>query len=322
MAKLSRTEKYKDLRESLQNDVGQDIATKDLHRFQDRLNQIDSNNFAPPSDVPDTANDHDPIHVRRAAYQSPRADESSVQRQPDPQDSLNFEHDDAQDEEPAFANDYLDRYINEVKQYNIAQGNAVSENTEVNILDRLKKEQPEPAPDRPYRERETSRNARRTTQVPFINQNVTPNAYRAEDDDTPSAPDNARDIASTVRGLVDDDTPSPKQPARTKAASYQQQEQVNTDEVPDLDQDGHHVMSTGEFNRRMELERTTRQQLLNETTQMRAQLDDYEDNLSEVSDKMRHTNQILNIVLVVLIIALIIVLLIVIYWIFLSRKGA
>ena len=97
---------------------------------------------------------------------------------------------------------------------------------------------------------------------------------------------------------------------------------MSNEEVPDLDQDGHHVMSTGEFNRRMELERTTRQQLLNETTQMRAQLDDYEDNLSEVSDKMRHTNQILNIVLVVLIIALIIVLLIVIYWIFLSRKGA
>lgn len=320
MAKLSRTEKYKDLRESLQNDVGQEIETKDLHRFQDRLNQIDSNNFAPPSDVPDTANDHDPIHVRRTAYQSPRVDVQRAQVQTNESDSLNFEHDDSQDE-PAFANDYLDRYINEVKQYNIAQGNAVSENTEVNILDRLKKEQPAPAVDRPFQDRETSRNARRTTQVPFINQNVTPNAYR-EEDEAPSAPDNARDIASTVRGLVDDDTPSKKQKVRQKAPSYQQQEQVNNEEVPDLDQDGHHVMSTGEFNRRMELERTTRQQLLNETTQMRAQLDDYEDNLSEVSDKMRHTNQILNIVLVVLIIALIIVLLIVIYWIFLSRKGA
>lgn len=320
MAKLSRTEKYKDLRESLQNDVGQEIETRDLHRFQDRLNQIDSNNFAPPSDVPDTANDHDPIHVRRTAYQSPRVDDQRAQVQTNESDSLHFEHDDSQDE-PAFANDYLDRYINEVKQYNIAQGNAVSENTEVNILDRLKKEQPAPVVDRPFQDRETSRNARRTTQVPFINQSVTPNAYR-EEDEAPSAPDNARDIASTVRGLVDDDTPSKKQKARQKAPSYQQQEQVSNEEVPDLDQDGHHVMSTGEFNRRMELERTTRQQLLNETTQMRAQLDDYEDNLSEVSDKMRHTNQILNIVLVVLIIALIIVLLIVIYWIFLSRKGA
>jgi hypothetical protein len=52
---------------------------------------------------------------------------------------------------------------------------------------------------------------------------------------------------------------------------------------------------------------------------MRAQLDDYEDNLNEVSDKMRHTNKILNIVLVVLIIALAVILGIVIYWIVLAR---
>ena len=65
----------------------------------------------------------------------------------------------------------------------------------------------------------------------------------------------------------------------------------------------------------LDSDRTTRQQLLNETTQMRAQLDDYEDNLSEVNDKMNHTNRILNIVLIMLIIALAVILLIVLYWI-------
>ena len=53
---------------------------------------------------------------------------------------------------------------------------------------------------------------------------------------------------------------------------------------------------------------------------MRAQLDSYEDNLNEVSDKMRHTNQILNIVLVVLIIALALILMFVIYFI-MTTKG-
>ena len=56
-----------------------------------------------------------------------------------------------------------------------------------------------------------------------------------------------------------------------------------------------------------------------ETTQMRAQLDDYEDNLSEVSDKMRQTNRILNIVLVILIIALAMIVGVVIYWIITSK---
>jgi hypothetical protein len=69
----------------------------------------------------------------------------------------------------------------------------------------------------------------------------------------------------------------------------------------------------------LEAERTARQQLLNETTQMRAQLDDYEDNLNEVSDKMRHTNKILNIVLGCIDHCLAVILGIVIYWIVLSK---
>jgi len=69
----------------------------------------------------------------------------------------------------------------------------------------------------------------------------------------------------------------------------------------------------------LEDDRTTRQRSLNETTQMRAQLDGYEDNLSEVNDKMRYTNRILNLVLVVLIIALVVILFILIYLVVLSR---
>ena len=64
---------------------------------------------------------------------------------------------------------------------------------------------------------------------------------------------------------------------------------------------------------------TTRRQLLQETTQMRAQLDDYQDNLTEVSDKMKRTNHILNVVLIVLIIALSVVLVVVIYWVLQSQ---
>ena len=63
----------------------------------------------------------------------------------------------------------------------------------------------------------------------------------------------------------------------------------------------------------------TRPQLLNETTKMRAQLDDYEDNLTAVSDRMQKTNRILNGVLIVFIITLSIMLLIVLYWILNAR---
>ena len=103
------------------------------------------------------------------------------------------------------------------------------------------------------------------------------------------------------------------------SSSYTQPEEPSSPFVNDYESKSDSFMSTDTFNRRLEADRTTRQQLLNETTQMRAQLDDYEDNLSEVSDKMRQTNRILNIVLVILIIALAMIVGVVIYWIITSK---
>lgn len=103
------------------------------------------------------------------------------------------------------------------------------------------------------------------------------------------------------------------------SSSYTQPEESSSPFVNDYESKNDSFMSTDTFNRRLEADRTTRQQLLNETTQMRAQLDDYEDNLSEVSDKMRQTNRILNIVLVILIIALAMIVGVVIYWIITSK---
>ncbi len=300
MAKLSRTEKYREFRESLQNDVGQELDTRDLNHFQDRLNQIDPNNFEAPKST-NSANLHDPIHARRV-----EVTQEPVNNEPEPIDngdtidmSLHFDHSDPfAEQEPSFSNDYLDRYINEVKQYNIDQGNAVSENTQVNILNRMKLNN-DTAPSSPYPD---DRRSVGTTEVPFINSNVTPNNTRRDYSHPQGQPAQrtVNDISREVQSLVDTDgydtiPEVPEEPATTT---------IHTSS-----------MSTSEFNKHLEMERTTRQQLLNETTQMRAQLDDYEDNLSDFSDKMRHTNQVLNIVLIILIIALVIILGMVIYWI-------
>ena len=55
-------------------------------------------------------------------------------------------------------------------------------------------------------------------------------------------------------------------------------------------------------------EQSTHQQLLNETTSMRAQLENYGDDVASLNTKVRRTNRILNIVLVILIVALVIIL--------------
>lgn len=285
MAKISRTEKYKDLRESLAHDVGQEIESRELDQFQKRLNQLDSTNFEAPRET--SAVDHDPIHARRTHLSRSHDVENT--------ENLNFNigSDNAyQDlyQTDSFHNDYLDRYINEVKKYNIEQGNAVSEYTSVNVLDGLRKD----------KEKETNRPVR-----PYPEERRDKRQQMTQEAEDRSVPRNPRDIAAEVQNLADE------------ASDYFEEE---IDEEP-VKQAKVSRMDTDEFNKHLELERTTRQQLLNETTQMRAKLDDYEDNLSEVSDKMRHTSQVLNIVLIILIIALVIVLAVVIYWIVLANGG-
>ena len=66
-------------------------------------------------------------------------------------------------------------------------------------------------------------------------------------------------------------------------------------------------------------EKDVHEKLLNETNQMKAQMDEYEDNLTDVSDKMQHTTRILNFVLVVLIFALLVVLGVVAYMVLLNK---
>ena len=206
-----------------------------------------------------------------------------------------------------FDNDFLDQYIREVKQYNIDQGNAVSENTQVNVLKNIREKMPEtPAPSKPYPPKPKDND---TADIPFMNsrrrkyedafENTEKIPVTTSYKEEPSQNLTKEDIMAEVQNLVNgsrrqgylsDDEPAPAAPA-----------------APAYDKSSY------------EDDRTTRQQLLNETTQMRAQLDDYEDNLNEVNDKMRQTNRILNIVLIVLIIALIVILGIVIYWIVISR---
>lgn len=322
MAELSRTEKYKELRNKLQHDIDDDISTKELSRFERRLNRIDADNFAAPQDYAEKT--HDAAHAKEL----PPADDPIFTETPNI--DLGFNADDIfemNENHSAFDNDYLDQYIREVKQYNIDQGNAVSDKTSVNVLNQLdatrKVQQAASAPLRPYaREEQAAKPApqpaaqpapqpvgkakrprpkveeitNETSDIPYF---VPPGGSFRSGDDTdriptlPSAssdPDtqtmSKEDIMAEVQNLVNG--------KRSGSSDY---------------------MSDSSYRNHLDSDRTTRQQLLNETTQMRAQLDDYEDNLSEVNDKMNQTNRILNIVLIILIIALAVILLIVLYWI-------
>ena len=357
----SRTRKYEDLRNSLQNDTEDDLRSEDLSVFQERLNRIDPNSFDAPLEYTGSR-DYDPAHAKSAeqyAKPEPKTEsrpvqtQAAVQAQPaakpyrEPIDlNDHLVHGRNENDSLLSDDDYMNEYIREVKEYNIEQGNAYTQNTELNILKSLRgdnrplrpfnhdpeafttvttsqrkameadamirpmgpvsqpaqaKEQTkqEPLPAAPAQ----GKKKENTVDIPFIEN--TSDSFKLTDDyifEQPQAPASTQqmtkaDIAAEVQSLISAQDDSMDLPGFvTGAASTQEINEANDDEYK------------------------TRQQLIHETTQMRAQLDDYEENLSDVNEKMNRTNRVLNFVLIVLIVALAAGLGIVLYWI-LSAKG-
>ncbi len=235
----------------------------------------------------------------------------------------------------SFNNEYIDEFVQEAKKYNIEQGNAFSANTDLDILRNLKGERPQ-APSKPYPDED------QPVTIKPISQNMNPEPARKpqtvsaplpKDNDTadisftgkPSKKakswdedifddtgeftdedeyidDDPRtmtkdDIAAEVRRMIDN---QPKQDAGSSSRAYARKT------VKENSNDDYY-------------NRPTTERILNETSMIRSQMDDYEDNLNDVNDKMHRTNQILNIVLIILIIALALVLAVVVYWVLLSK---
>lgn len=300
MTNLSRKEKYKQLREQLQHDIpaGEVVNTPELSRFTKKLNEIAPENFAAPGE---TVGSHDANHVKVEESLEEIASQIEEQASRGPAFDMDTYRRNENDSDLE-TNDVMDEVIREVKQYNIENGNALSQNTSLNIMQEIKgintpAEKPK-APSRPFPQ-EKRRND--TADIPFMSpfrdydetddtENLAEITDEAEEEQESSQTMSREDIMAEVQSLV------AGKPLKKKARTVDEQ-----------------------LYSQLEDDRTTRQRLLNETTQMRAQLDGYEDNLSEVNDKMRYTNRILNLVLIVLIIALVVIMFILIYWVVLSR---
>ena len=116
MEKLSRIEKYKELRETIDSDtaaVGKpSINSVELQKQLRSLNE--------PQESGETS---------RHSRQTPRFSKEIDLQQ----------NDDADEGPDQFHNEYLDDFINEVKEYNLEKGNRMSGNTQIDILLQLNK---------------------------------------------------------------------------------------------------------------------------------------------------------------------------------------
>jgi hypothetical protein len=319
MPKYSRVKRFENLRRQIQNEGDADLSKSDLSQVSQHLGSFDvpGTNVHAGSEKPEN---YDPIHARRFQETISETEQTAAEAP-----AFNEEVLRGQDREiPAFNNEYVSNFLKDAKQYNVDHGNAYTTNTDLNLLRILQYGEPakkqENAPAKPYPDTDSkaaaavapaapaaaksapvqtaSRPVADTTEVSDFLDSLDDEDDVETGETTETTGMTREDIAAEVQNLIKGNSSAPK-----AASSSVSSGEDSDSSVEDLFQTG----------------TDTRRRILQETSQMRAQLDDYQDNLNDVSDKMKRTNRVLNGVLIVLIVALSVVLVVVVYWVLQSR---
>ncbi len=336
MPVYSRKAKYEELRKSLQNESESGPQqTPELSPYIERLNKIAPGNFeAPEVNAPETLS---PVQPRRAAsYAQPETVQPQTARKEEPVPAPAFSKqyfENGANSTASFNNEYMNEYVQEAKRYNIEQGNAFSANTDLDILRNLRGETPK-APSKPYPDEEPAiikpisqdnrREAPRETKPAAVENDTADISFATKPSKKPASSrrweeemfDDDSELADTGE---DDYIDDPRTMTKDDIAAEVRRMIGNSQKSESSKRPHRTVHDETDENDYYNSRPTREQQLLNETSMIRSQMVDYEDNLNDVNDKMHRTNQILNIVLIILIIALALVLGVVIYWVLLSK---
>lgn len=310
MEKLSRVKKYEDLRKSIELD-----------------NHVDSPLTEEETSALNTSRGFDSTLLKRVAISD--GDEETDAKRAKQDDGL---HDAAQskhDISDTFTNEYLDDFIREVREYNIRKGNRESEDTQADIL---------------YQLNSTNR-AKRSHYVQEINEEL--------EEIAPVSNVMSKDeIVAEVQNLLREDPPNEEVEATTDfadesnsiydtqslsyvAASQQEADEspvraaAFTEDAPMINQrfSGEKKIIQPVFDDAFEDEEQDERQdtamdstksplhkkLIEETQQLRVQMDEYEDELTDLSDGVQKTNKLLNFVLCFLILVLLIIIGFIVY---------
>ena len=265
MEKLSRVEKYKELRESM--DAVQERSSGGKPTIE-------------------------PVELRRQLQQIDQPQQGETQSRHShtpPRFSKEIDVEQTYDTgKETFHNEYLDDFLNEVKEYNIEKGNRLSDNTQIDILLQLNPE-----------------NRRRTQHYDPIREEAFTPKEREEDADVSYTQSLSKEeLQAEVDKLFEEDAADKEEPAAVEEAPVANEEPPLTRINPVIPPQAPAV----------ETAFVNEERLMEETAQIRMQMDDYEGELNDLHDKVSKSNRILNVILLVLIIALIAVIAVTIYW--------
>lgn len=276
MERLSRVKKYENLRKSIETDrlSGADAAIKDITD-----SHVEINTYAPS-------------HEKEAVFNE------EVKKN---------------DLDNTFKNEYLDSFIQEVRDYNIKKGVREYEDTKLDILQQLSSKNRE----------------KRANYVENIEDN----------EEVKEVSDETMEISRQVLNLLNENSDD----AKTNMGTVNAEEYI--ERYPKTDYEEHQNIPTDAERMSSELEsriaslesqlvETTQQlkaqnnndpqeddfeqyskrELVEETMKLKVQMDEYKDELEDLNTGIDSNNRLLNIIITILIIALLSVIGVVVYW--------
>ena len=328
---LSRVRKNEELYRDLNTNPEENIQSEELSHYANRLNAIDSTSF---NKMEAESTSSEAQHLKEQLLQAD-PEVTSVKKA---EAEKPVEQPKEESKAPAFNNEYLDEFIDEVKQYNIKKGLRSMEDTDLNILNELRGNSRKTSPNyfkekeedstkafEPFKEKEEEE-VRRETLKEDLKASAAP-AYEP------------RTSNLTVYGPMDEEEPK-KQEAVKKEETKPMFKEENEDLRKEIENVLSDVGTTREVSKE-ELREASKEpvkekkmveveedfivdtklheNLLQQTTELKTRVDEYDDKLDGVNDKVDTVNKVLNGLLTVLLIVLVAVLGVLIYYILKSR---
>lgn len=318
MEKLSRVKKYEELRKSIEtdNNIDKSIHSHTSEEQAKALETFDSSIFKKVEICRDDS--YTPVREKKV---------EQVEELKAPVDDT-------------FTNEYLDDFIREVREYNIKKGNRESENTQADILyqlnaaNRAKRSQyiQEIKEDLPVEEPENVKTVLSKEDIAMEVANLLREEGEAVADIEPESNASYDEELYKTRELnlhvMQPSVPEPvvdeeiREPQEEPVEAYREPEPVIADPEPVVKPNSRKVIQPSIledeeseeeplaeelYPKKKGKDTILHKKLLEETQQLRVQMDEYEDELTDLSDGVQKTNKLLNFVLCFLILVLLVI---------------
>ena len=230
---------------------------------------------------------------------------------------------DSYEEEPVIKDHFMDDILLEAKKYSVDKGQRAAIDTTATILSELTQTEQEVTPFELEDATDDSFDLDFAAEIEgLLNDPATENVEEAE------AVEEPEELQAQIEAIINDNITAPffeDEEEESVVEIEEEVEEVLVEESVDNTQNNSIISHEIERDDYMELtmkldqERIFREEMMQKTKQMKLQLDEYETELTTVSNKVSHTNMILNFVLILLILALFVLLGFIAYWALVDR---